>query len=173
MADTDNAGMDITPWVPVIAPLASVGAATIAAIPPYRQYRLKQEETLRLIQATRADVDVKLLNTFVTLMARAHARGDSVVVDAAVQAALAAGSQLAPTSLEGLKDLLDHAVVTYPVGFSEQEAAIAAVSELGTRYDILHAPALAGLQHLATWHRTSLVLSAALERLWGGPPVAT
>ena len=100
-------------------------------------------------------------------MAKAHARGDSTIAEAAVQAAITSGGAIAPTSTEAFSRLVQDAVVTYPVGLSEQLAAIAAIAELGTRYNSLHTPALAGLESIASWFPPPVpaALAAAIERL--------
>lgn len=158
---------NLEPWIPIIAPVATVLTAAIAAIPLYRQTNLKRQEEVRLTRASRAEVDARLYGLFVQLMAKAHARGESTIAETAIQAAISSGGALAPTSIEAFSHLVQAAVVTYPVGLSEQLAAIAAVAQLGARYDSLHAPALAGLQSLASWFPPPLppALTAAIERL--------
>jgi len=146
-------------------PIATVAAAAVAAIPVYRQYRFQVAESGRLAEATRAEVDVRLLTLFVSLMGKAHARGDSGVSESAVQAALAPGSPFAPATPDELTEIVEHARYTLPVGFDEQEAAIAAVAELGVRYDVLRTPALVGLRGLAKWNDSSVALAPALSRL--------
>ena len=158
---------NLQPWIPIIAPVATVLTAALAAIPLYRQTTLKRQEEARLTRANRAEVDARLYGLFVQLMAKAHARGDSTIAEAAVQAAISSGGPLAPISPEAFRRLVQAAIVTYPVGASEQLAAIAAVAELGVRYDSLHAPALAGLDSVALWFPPPLptVLTSAIERL--------
>jgi hypothetical protein len=56
--------------LPVLVPLATVGAATIAAIPVYRQFKLRVAEENRLAVANRAELDVRLLTLFTELMGR-------------------------------------------------------------------------------------------------------
>jgi hypothetical protein len=156
---------DVQAWLPVIAPVATVIAASIAASPVYRQLRLKREEETRLAEASRAEVDTRLLGLFVQLMSKAHARGDSTLADGPLQAIITSGSPLAPASPEELTRLINAAVVTYPVGASEQEAAMEAVAALGERYPILRQPAIAGLQSLAKWHPSRDRLSVLIDRL--------
>lgn len=151
--------------IPVAAPVATVLAAAIALRPAYLQYKAKIREDVRLTEAARAETDIRLLNLFTDLMAKAHARGEDIVVGEAVAAILADEGDLKPSSLTDMKEVLRSCTVTLPVGAAEQEGAIAAVAELGCRYEVLHRPALAGLEHLISWHENSEAAPKALERL--------
>jgi hypothetical protein len=154
------------PWIPIVAPVATVFAAFLAAIPFYLQTNLKRKEEIRLTRAGQAEADVRLCTLFVQLMAKAHNRSEWTVADAAVQAAINSEGPLAPTSTEAFRDLIQAAVV-YPAGLSEQLAAISAVAELGVRYDLLCAPGLVGLESVASWWPPPIppVLTAAIETL--------
>lgn len=152
-------------WIPVAAPVATVLAAAIALRPAYLQYKAKIREDVRLTEASRAEADIRLLELFTHLMAKAHARGNGIVVGEAVTAILADQSTLKPSSIADVEEVLQSCTVTLPVGAAEQEAAIAAIAELGCRYDVLYRPALAGLENIASWHEHSKVGLEGLERL--------
>jgi hypothetical protein len=134
--------------IPVLVPLATVGAATIAAIPVYRQFKLRVSEENRLAVANRAELDVRLLTLFAELMGKAHARGPSMLSESTVTKIVEQQGSLAPTSLSELKDLLEACTVVYPVGAAEQDAAIAAIAELGCKYEVLRFPAERALEEV-------------------------
>lgn len=157
--------MDLEPWIPVIAPVATVLAAFIAAIPVFRQAQTRREEEARATLVSQAETEAQMLQTFVALMSKAHARGESVVAEAFLQSLVESGSDVAPTTLQDLRDILSAATVTYPVGAAEQEAAIAAIGELGSRYDFLRDPARAGLQNISSWNDPPQAVAAALGKL--------
>ncbi len=163
----------VTDWIPVAAPVATVLTAALALRPAYLQYRLRIREDQRLAESARAEVDVRLVGLFTQLMAKAHARGESKVVAEAVTAILTGNGPLVPTDLSEMKEVLRACTATLPIGAAEQEAAIAAIAELGCRYSVLHRPALAGLEDIASWHEQSNAAQEALERLRadaGEPP---
>jgi hypothetical protein len=150
------------PWFPA---LATIAVAYLAARPLLKELELKRAAERRLAEAARVESDARLLATFVELMGKAHARGGTTLAESAVEAIISSGGPLAPATLGELNNLVGAAVATHPVGAAEQEAAIAAVAELGIRYPILLEPALAGLNMIATWHTSSATLPGALERL--------
>jgi hypothetical protein len=147
----------------VIAPIATVSAAWLAG-------RGKRAEEERLLVSTRAEVDARLLETFVTLMARANARGQGYVAETALCEAIRAGS-VDVTTPEALHSAIKAASINLPVGSWEQDAAVAAVAELGARYPLLWQAALEGLEGVASVKAE--VAERALSRLataGGDPP---
>ena len=149
--------------LPVLVPLATVGAATIAAIPVYRQFKLRVAEENRLAVANRAELDVRLLTLFTELMGKAHARGPSILSESAVTKIMEQQGPLTPSSLSELKELLEACTVVYPVGSAEQDAAIAAIGELGWKYEVLRSPAERALETIKSYRPASA--DYALNRL--------
>jgi hypothetical protein len=149
--------------LPVLVPLATVGAATIAAIPVYRQFKLKVAEENRLAVANRAELDVRLLTLFTELMGKAHARGLSILSESTVTKIIEQQGSLSPSSLSELVELLEACTVVYPVGTAEQDAAIAAIAELGGKYELLRFPAERALETIRNFKPATA--DNALDRL--------
>jgi len=133
--------MDLGTLVPIAAPVATVIAAAVAAQPLLRQYELKAKEERRLAETSRVEADVRLVEAFTTLMGKAHARGPTVVLE---QALIKLIEQRASVSPEEFEALADACVVVSPVGAAEQDAAIAAIAELGIEHPVLRYPAGTG-----------------------------
>lgn len=152
-------------WLPLIGPVATIIVAWVALQPAYLQFKSKLNEEQRLARSSRAEADIRLMTLFTQLMAKAHAREIPIVAVDLAAAVIASQSSLAPASLDELKCLLEACVVTPAAGAAEQEAAIAAVAELGCRYEVLRAPALAGLEQIEGWHKESAALGPGLSRL--------
>ena len=136
---------------PVLVPLATVGAAAIAAIPVYRQFKLRVAEENRLAVANRAELDVRLLTLFTELMGKAHARESSMLSESTITKIVEQQGPLSPSSLSELKELLKACTVVYPVGSAEQDAAIAAIAELGFKYEVLRFPAERALEEIKSF----------------------
>jgi hypothetical protein len=155
-----------------IRTLAIAGSAVVAGISAFRlflQLRIKRKEETRLAEASRADIDLRLMNTFVTLMGKAHALGESALSREAVRAVFAGRTPLSTSpsqdELNNLKQLLLACVVTYPVGDAEQDAAIGAIAELGARHGALLDPAWDGLTNILGFKPNSQALQAGLVKL--------
>ena len=163
---------DLQSWIiPWAVPAATIAAAFLAARPVFREIRLKEEAEKRLAEAGQVESDARLLATFVELMGKAHSRGTTTLSESAVEGMINRWDPKHPLGLEELNNLVGAAVATHPVGAAEAEAAIAAVAELGSRYEVLRGPAIAGLESIATWHKKSPALPKALAKL--GVPTAT
>ena len=141
----------IQAWVGLIAAIGTVVAAFIAAWPLIRQSADRRRQEARLAEASRAEIDARMLSVFVELMSRAHSRGSWALADSALQAILSRDGPLTPKTLGDLNALVGAAGVVGALGAGEQAAAIAAVAELGVRYPILREPALRGLENVESW----------------------
>lgn len=106
----------------------------------------KVAEENRLAVANRAELDVRLLTLFTELMGKAHARGLSILSESTVSKIIEQQGSLSPSSLSELKELLEACTVVYPVGTAEQDATIAAIAELGGKYELLRFPAERALE---------------------------
>ena len=155
--------MDLGALVPIAAPVATVIAAAVAAQPLLRQYELKAKEERRLAETSRVEADVRLVEAFTTLMGKAHARGPTVVLE---QALIKLIEQRASVSPEEFEALADACVVVSPVGAAEQDAAIAAIAELGIEHPVLRYPAERALEEIRTFRAQQA--EHALARLMTG-----
>jgi hypothetical protein len=125
-------------------------------------------EERRLTRVALVEADARIASSFVSLMTRAHARGDSVLSEGALEPLLQEGAlvdalriQLAgqitgPTDPELLKRI-DNALDAvqlrvHTVGGAEQEAAMQAVVALGLQHPFLTQAALTGLQGRNAYH---------------------
>jgi hypothetical protein len=135
----------------VLTPLAAVVGAYIAARP--------------LSKTSRAEADARLLGLFVQIMRKAESRGESALADSTLQALVSSG-RATPTTPEELSKWVQGAVANYPVGKSEQEAAIAAIGELGCRHPVLADAAEEGLRQIERGNKpTPDAVAATIAKL--------
>jgi hypothetical protein len=141
--------MDISVFKDWLVPLSTAGgivAAVWGGLLTLREYKLKLQAEVRLSQSAQVEADVKLLKLFVEIMNVAHGRGESLLASEKLFEAM-----LPKLREQGQTDVKDAAVVTLPVGGAAQDAAIAAIGELGKRHTLLRSVALQALQSLASF----------------------
>ncbi|MFH1218832.1 MAG: hypothetical protein V1694_00030 [Candidatus Eisenbacteria bacterium] len=133
-------------WLVPISTSGGIVAAVWGGLIALRDYKLKLQAETRLAQIAQVEADVKLLNLFIEIMNVAHARGTTVLASDKLFEAM-----LPKLQAQGKMDVKDAAIITFPVGAASQDAAIAAIGELGKRHALLRPAALRALQSLATF----------------------
>lgn len=133
-------------WLVPISTSGGIVAAVWGGLIALRDYKLKLQAETRLAQTAHVEADVKLLNLFIKIMNVAHARGTSVLASEKLFEAMFTKLQA-----QGKMDVKDAAIITFPVGAASQDAAIAAIGELGKRHALLRPAAIRALQSLATF----------------------
>lgn len=111
-----------------IAAVVGAGSVVIAAWVGLREYRLKSA-------AQRVEVDVKLSELLTALIPTANGWGNPVVSDSAAGAIAEARAGTADAG--ELREALEAAVITPPVGEATQAAAISSIGNLGARHEPL------------------------------------
>ena len=99
--------------------------------------KLKFEAELRLKNSFEIESEIKLLDLFSNVMDTAHARRGSHFSETI--------AKKISEDAKGVVPSYSAAMVSYPVGSASQDAAIAAIGELGLKHKILRNPALKGL----------------------------
>ena len=136
----------IKEWLVPTSTFGGIVAAIWGGLFTLRDYQLKLQAETRLAQTAQVEADVKLLNLFVEIMNVAHARGTSVLASEKLFEAMFTKLQA-----QGKMDVKDAAIITFPVGVASQDAAIAAIGELGKRHALLRPAAIRALQSLTTF----------------------
>ena len=139
----------IRDWLVSLSTAAGIVSVAVGVLLALREYKLKVRAEVRLALSAQVESDVKLLKLFVEIMEVAHARGQSVVVSEKLFEAMLPKLQAA-----GVSDVKDAAVITLPVGVAAQDAAIAAICELGKKHLFLRPVALRALESLSTFKPT-------------------
>jgi hypothetical protein len=142
---------DVREWPLVISGSITLLSVAISSWLALRQYRLKLKEEERLSVSARTEIDIKLVKAFVELMDMAHGRSGHVLSEKTVEFLLAHNfvpdSETSDPSAVSRK-LENAAIFSLPVGQGCQEAAIAAITVLGKRHDVLRDLAFWGLASL-------------------------
>lgn len=149
-------------WLVPVSTAGSLIAVAVGAFLSLREYKLKLRADTRLAYSAQVEADIKLLTLFTTIMNIAHARGESVVSDKLLE--LMTNPEILSKLPPGASlDLKDAGVITLPVGVAAQDAAIAAVCELGKKHALLRPVAIQALESLASFKGP--VVGAYLEQL--------
>jgi len=141
--------------------LALTGVATLITLSiggwkSLAEYRLKIKAEKRLSESSQIHADINLLKYFSEIMDIAHARRRSEISEKTIEKLFE--SQLVKiydkTDFKELnKDIADAAIFTFPVGVAAQDAAIASISELAIRHQVLRKPALQGLESIKSFKK--------------------
>ena len=113
-----------------------------------KEYRLKVKAETRLAESAEIESDVKLLNLFSETMEIAHARGGYKVSEKAMEKILTPEFIKKLGGNVDLRDLIEYAIVSLPVGIAQQNAAICAIWMLGKKHPTLAPIAIQGLETL-------------------------
>jgi len=114
------------------------------------ELRLKKKAERRLLESTEVESQVKLLKLFTEIMNIAHARGGYEVSDTVIE------KVLTPKVLKdnkNLKTVIQSAIISIPVGEASQDAAIAAIWQLGKTHSILNKASIQALKSLIKFKR--------------------
>ena len=153
LTDIKDLTVTLTSCIAVIAALVGIAMSVY-------EYKLKSRAETRQREATAAEAvakaiegEIKLFKAFTEMMATAHSRAGTQVSDKAVETILQkfmSGNHLpVEETAKRAADLIQKlAVINLPVGTASQDAAIAAIWELGHRYKLLEKPAVRALQSL-------------------------
>lgn len=130
-----------------------------------REYRLKVKAETRLAKSAEVEAQIKLLKLFTEIMNIAHARGESLFSEK--RAELMSRPEIVNAlHTQGYKiDFDDLGVITLPIGAAAQDAAIAAVGELGKRHEILRPVAKQALESLVRINVKKEISQSHLDRL--------
>ena len=114
------------------------------------EYQLKVAAEIRLGESSKAENDVKLLNLFTHTFDIAHGRGETIISETIIEKLFDKNVITAAeyTDFEKMDQKLNLAIRTKTLGLASQEAAITAIGELGSNYEILKSAALQGLNSL-------------------------
>jgi hypothetical protein len=104
----------------------------------------------RLLDAQKVESDIKLLKLFTDLMDVAHSRVSTGSSEKLLQVALEK-QELVQAVIDNRLTIAHLSALSRPVGIASQDAAIAAVAELGRRHETLYAAAVQALRTLSTF----------------------
>ncbi len=127
---------------------ASIGAVITSGVTLARflkELRLKAQAEKRLAESATIENQIKLVKLFTELMNLANARGNSELSEKAVEILLQRDRGA------DVETALKTAVVIMPVGAATQDAAIAAIAELGATHAVLRACAVQALESLCSF----------------------
>jgi hypothetical protein len=142
---------DILVPISTIITLLSVAVGSLIAV---FAYRLNLRAETRLKESAKAEIDAKLLGLMVNLTQKANGRSGYEVSHDAIKKVLESDQigkldWLDQNNIAVINQLLeDLAILTYPVGASEQDFAIRAIGELGFQHPFLRTISLTTLIEL-------------------------
>src|SRR5438093_9746752 len=125
---------------------ASIIAVAIGVLLSLREYNLKLQAETRLTYSTQVESDIKLVQVLTNIMNIAHGRGGTAVSDKLLDALIPEENRAQLGVGNNVEAIKHAAVVILPVGSAAQDAAIAAVCELGKRHAFLRPIALQALE---------------------------
>jgi hypothetical protein len=158
----------IKEWLVPASTAISLLSVAVSIVISLRQYQLKLKEEIRLTYNAQIESDIKLLKLFTEIMNIAHARGESIISDKLLELMVHPEIQ-AKLSINNRTDFRDAAVITLPVGGAAQDAAIAAICELGKKHLLLRPIALRALESLSQFKRDiALPYFEQLQRMNNG-----
>jgi len=148
-----NQAPNATDWIIAITAAVGVLSTIVATWVTVCQYKLKAKAENRLQKSARAEVDVRLHKLFAELMSLAHARGPGYVSETCIKHLLETGMTTEDdlSDSERLQKALKTCTFSLPVGLASQNAALASIGVLGSRYDVLREPARTGLNSLKSF----------------------
>lgn len=157
--------MDVDKILDWLVPLSTAIALLATAVGVWlslRDYRLK-------VKAQTADIDVQLVKLFTETMEVAHGRGGYLMSEEAIKILVDTAD-----SDDEVRQKIDSALVTLPVGIAGQDAAIAAVWMLGRRHEQLLPVAMQALISLQSFKpKIATPYLNDLRLLYDGPVAPT
>lgn len=144
----------IKDWLIPVSTLISLWVIAIGAYQSLREYRLKLKAESRLANTTAVEMDIKLMQGFTELLALANARKGSYLSEKAVEKMfdnkLFTAIELNDPRLLNRK-LEEVAVLNIFCGTAEQDAFIAAITNLGIKHEILKQPTIQALETMKSF----------------------
>jgi len=135
-------------WLIPLSTFATLITVSIGTALSLKEYRLKLKAEARLADSTAVEMDIKLMQGFTQLLALAHARKGSYLSEKTVEKMfdnnLFTKEELANTDLLSRK-IEKVAVLNIFSGIAEQDAFIAAITNLGLKHEILTIPTMQAL----------------------------
>ena len=148
-------GTNLREWLLSGSAVAAILSTSFAVFKFLADYRVKVRAEARLAKSTEVENEIKLLKLFTEIMDIAHARGRAELSEKAVELLL---SEKGRAGEHEIGKVLEKAVIVMPVGLAAQDAAIAAIAVLGTKYEILRPSAIQALRSLSTFKPNAQVL---------------
>jgi hypothetical protein len=132
---------DVKEWILVASGVVALLSVAISSCLALLEYRSK-------LRSAKAETDVRLVRAFTELMDIANGRGGYVVSEKLIEELFKRKFVDADFSdLESMKVKIgEFPVICLPVGNASQDSAIAAISTLANRHDVLKEPAKQALE---------------------------
>ncbi len=143
--------IDITNKLFPLSGIVALLSTTVGIWLALAEYRLKLRAESRIADSAKIEADINLIKHFTELMNVAHARSGYSVSETVIEKMFENGffTDDDKNNLEILNQKLeDAAILTLPVGLAAQDAAMAAISVLAKKHDILKKPALQALESM-------------------------
>lgn len=139
----------IKDWLIPVSTFITLLTLAVGTYQSLREYRLKLKAESRLANSTAVEMDIKLMQGFTQLLALAHSRKGNYLSEKAVEK-MFDNKVFTEQELKN-PDLLRRkiekvAVLNIFSGIAEQDAFIAAITNLGMKHEILKTPALQALE---------------------------
>lgn len=152
--------INIREWLISGSAAAAIMSTSFAVFRFLADYSVKVRAEARLAKSAEIENEVKLLKLFTEIMDIAHARGRAELSEKAVELLLREKERAGEREIGRI---LENAVVVMPVGLAAQDAAIAAIAVLGTKYEILRPSAVQALQSLSTFKPNAQVYLSQIK----------
>ncbi len=141
-------------WLIPVSTFITLLTVAIGAYQSLREYRLKLRAESRLTTSTAVEMDIKLMQGFTDLLALAHSRKGSYLSEKTVEKMfdnkLFTDQELKDPQLLNRK-LEAVAVLNVFSGIAEQDAFIAAITNLGIKHEILRSPTIQALETMQSF----------------------
>lgn len=162
--EVDTPTLDIiNNWLVPVSTSITLLITAIGVWLSLREYRLKIKAEIRLTESAELESDIKLLKLITEIIDIAHGRGGTYVSEKAIEKILSPEIFTTLGESINLKALLENLVITLPVGFAAQDAAISAVWTLGKKHPVLTPVAIQALESISLFK--SEVAAGYLEDL--------
>ena len=144
----------IKEWLIPVSSSISLIVVVSGVVLSLREYRLKLKADSRLTESTAVEMDIKLMKGFTELLALAHSRKGSYLSEKTVEKMfdnkLFSEAELNnPLILNRKIEMI--AVLNIYSGIAEQDAFIAAITNLGLKHEILRNPTIQALETMQSF----------------------
>lgn len=139
----------IKDWLVPLSTFVTLITLSVGSWLSLKEYRIKIQAETRLREASKVEMDVKLLQLFTEIMNIANARTTTQLSEKVFEQILKP-EVIKQFNLQNksIQDLLHESIVIMPVGAAAQDAAIAAIGALGKRHEILRNVAIQALESI-------------------------
>lgn len=144
----------IKDWLIPVSTFITLLTVSIGTYQSLKEYRLKLKAEIRLSQSAEVDMDIKLMQGFTQLLALAHARKGNYLSEKTVEKMfekeLFTEEELHnPNKLN--RKIEQVAILNIYSGVAEQDAFVAAITNLGLKHEILRTPVIQALETMMTF----------------------